>query len=1106
MLRLHEAFGYTENYITFKEVLHPHLCKFKMASKPSHSKETMVTRFKSAQQRRLRPMDRSMTALTKLLKSPERKPKERGESIKKSPKTSLIKGQKQSPRSGSIKSGPPNPKLNSKVASIVEYYPNKLKRHVLTKKIVLKPNNNLKIVAKTSRRKFGTPHKGIRSPISSPKQSSESSSPAMSINEVIRVFEETHELDDDDLMEILTCPSPVWWEDPPDSTYIEDPIGERTLPDVESKLKENHVQSKPTTDVPKTNLDINLQDKDINFKSKRSKLEGLLNNLKGKININKHNISNKGFDTSRHKEAPTVSSNELNQPKQNDGERKSCQNSVLRTKENKRKIIKIARRDKILIAPKNKGIKRNSKRIVKNIFKSNGNIKVKNPDEINKELQENMNIKKDDSTSTENDGEMKYSEIEKKIQNINEKEQRDLIHLQDKKEEIEEVSKNDLKDMDDNVMSDNPDLSEIIINEELLCHFENINIPIGDSSVCRDKDLETTKISDDDKNIDKVETCQKVAGNETTQKQGNDSGVENSELVINPNAKEFNGDNDSTDSKEPFIEQDTTATSSSTADIEEKTECNNTLINLFDEKPSYDSHEFDLQFENAILGLENTVLRPGKFKKRAKLCTKPDTNKDLKLKEDIKLEVKNKMSSANTNKTEAVNSTKVVIGKRKNTNSTDEGKNVNIKTETPDSSETKVRRIEDVSQRGRVRRRKAHFDYKNDMTKTLNIKKEISDDVILKCPQVLKKPTQNKPQKIKKRKKAQISSEDTKKDVVLNTEVKEPSNETTENIDNVDDISKRGRIRRKKVPFTDDKPYNDIKTLSHTKTKRKYQKHKTVRTKSQIIIPQKKYYNKNKPNSCSEVYLQPNKKPKTEEQTDIVDYVLNDLETKLSLTKNKNSKLHLTNNISTVPGNCINSTKKDTETIELKGFDMKLDNTTSTTSVHNSETDTPTRPETLKLKEPLDNKTQTFLSVFKKYGENRSINVVDSISDSGVTFIDESNVENSKRHKHIRSNSKTYIAKRMKSDANNIGKTQDTKEIDDISNEGGLNVPNLGPNYKSVSPKQQKDFSPEKQNEQIVLNTESKKLVTVQSDKELFDNSNDIETITVFKIIPKEIE
>lgn len=26
---------------------------------------------------------------------------------------------------------------------------------------------------------------------------------------------------DEDLLEILTCPSPVWWEDPPDDQYSE---------------------------------------------------------------------------------------------------------------------------------------------------------------------------------------------------------------------------------------------------------------------------------------------------------------------------------------------------------------------------------------------------------------------------------------------------------------------------------------------------------------------------------------------------------------------------------------------------------------------------------------------------------------------------------------------------------------------------------------------------------------------------------------------------------------------------------------------------------------------------------------------------------------------
>jgi hypothetical protein len=43
----------------------------------------------------------------------------------------------------------------------------------------------------------------------------------LSMEEVVKFVEETESLDDEDLMEILTCPSPVWWEDPPDDKYIE---------------------------------------------------------------------------------------------------------------------------------------------------------------------------------------------------------------------------------------------------------------------------------------------------------------------------------------------------------------------------------------------------------------------------------------------------------------------------------------------------------------------------------------------------------------------------------------------------------------------------------------------------------------------------------------------------------------------------------------------------------------------------------------------------------------------------------------------------------------------------------------------------------------------
>ncbi|VVD00733.1 unnamed protein product [Leptidea sinapis] len=41
------------------------------------------------------------------------------------------------------------------------------------------------------------------------------------VADLITQIEEAGGIDDEDLMEILTCPSPVWWEDPPDG-YVED--------------------------------------------------------------------------------------------------------------------------------------------------------------------------------------------------------------------------------------------------------------------------------------------------------------------------------------------------------------------------------------------------------------------------------------------------------------------------------------------------------------------------------------------------------------------------------------------------------------------------------------------------------------------------------------------------------------------------------------------------------------------------------------------------------------------------------------------------------------------------------------------------------------------
>ncbi|XP_038220510.1 uncharacterized protein LOC119838593 [Zerene cesonia] len=199
----------------------------------------------------------------------------------------------------------PPPKIKPKAIDNLEFYPNKLKRTMDVKKIVLAPKHDYKVVAgKWNKRKPCVPRKECynqiynseRCPSPTPMQREET------ISEMIKLIEDTGNFDDDDLMEILTCPSPVWWEDPPDG-YVEDPISRLTPEIVDTKLieeessKENKMkevsklvnasfEENSCREIFENNqkLNINVKIDDPKFIKKRGKLESLLGNLKNKIN------------------------------------------------------------------------------------------------------------------------------------------------------------------------------------------------------------------------------------------------------------------------------------------------------------------------------------------------------------------------------------------------------------------------------------------------------------------------------------------------------------------------------------------------------------------------------------------------------------------------------------------------------------------------------------------------------------------------------------------------------------------------------------------------------------------------------------------------------
>ncbi|XP_052746147.1 homeobox-like protein HDP1 [Bicyclus anynana] len=189
-----------------------------------------------------------------------------------------------------------------------EFYPQKLKRNVENKKVILKPKPNLKLIGgmnSCNKRKLRMPQKEAKcikydSDSSSdivpysPKPTEETE---LSVMDMILLIEEKG-LDDEDMLEILTCPSPVWWEDPLDG-YIEEPIFTRLKPAQQKSIK-NQLQeeqnkeaerrkqrdmdlflaSKDSGNLVISETDIHIENRGVNFVNKRGKLESLLGVIK----------------------------------------------------------------------------------------------------------------------------------------------------------------------------------------------------------------------------------------------------------------------------------------------------------------------------------------------------------------------------------------------------------------------------------------------------------------------------------------------------------------------------------------------------------------------------------------------------------------------------------------------------------------------------------------------------------------------------------------------------------------------------------------------------------------------------------------------------------
>ncbi|XP_022123343.2 uncharacterized protein LOC110998855 [Pieris rapae] len=132
-----------------------------------------------------------------------------------------------------------------------ELQPDKVKRKIELKKVKLNPKHNQIVIAdmkKCNKRKQNVPKRDVPQAsfkvVSTPPSDNEKS-----VFELITLVDGTQEMDDDDFLEILTCPSPVWWEDPPPG-YSEDPIS------VEYKVKKEKPSREDNQKVKKIEMNI----------------------------------------------------------------------------------------------------------------------------------------------------------------------------------------------------------------------------------------------------------------------------------------------------------------------------------------------------------------------------------------------------------------------------------------------------------------------------------------------------------------------------------------------------------------------------------------------------------------------------------------------------------------------------------------------------------------------------------------------------------------------------------------------------------------------------------------------------------------------------------
>ncbi|CAG9577562.1 unnamed protein product [Danaus chrysippus] len=223
--------------------------------------ETIITRYKSAQQKRTQEPEQK-----KVIKNIKKNKATKKAALPQKEKQNRLQEMKQ-------------------LIESTEFYPNKRKRHIKPKKIVLIPKNCLKMVGGTkssNKRKLHIPRKEPNNTLSETLMNSMETNSNISFPELIQVIEESGSLNDEDFLEILTCPSPVWWEDPPHG-YMEEALYSRS-PEEDKNSCQNEEKTENVSCNLEKDLVINFIDRSKNFIKKRGKLETLLKNIREKIN------------------------------------------------------------------------------------------------------------------------------------------------------------------------------------------------------------------------------------------------------------------------------------------------------------------------------------------------------------------------------------------------------------------------------------------------------------------------------------------------------------------------------------------------------------------------------------------------------------------------------------------------------------------------------------------------------------------------------------------------------------------------------------------------------------------------------------------------------